>query len=64
MKCAKCNTTDNLHGETGKVIRYRKTKFPEFRNKIVCYPCWELLVYGESAQAKRERLSAIHGEPS
>ncbi len=52
--CARCNTTDGefpftLFGETGKIIRYRKTKYPEYRNKIVCYNCWEFLVYGSGS---------------
>ncbi len=52
MKCARCNTSDKdfpftLLGEDERLIRYKKTKYPQYRNKVVCYNCWELLVYGK-----------------
>lgn len=60
LQCARCNTTDSdfpftLYGETGKIIRYRKTKFTEFINKVVCYNCWEVLVYKNGKDIKNER---------
>lgn len=57
LKCAVCSHGDGefpftLYGETGKIIRYNHSKYPEYRHKVVCYNCWNILVDGKDCHDK------------
>jgi len=63
--CARCKTEDSdfpytLYGEDGhSIIKYHKTKYPEYRNKVVCYNCWEVLVYDRPDQEKKKQFADV-----
>ncbi len=60
--CARCKTEDSdfpytLYGEDGHtLIKYYKRKYPEYTNKVVCYNCWEVLVYDRKDQEKKQPI--------